>query len=150
MVGTSNESAPEMAIDISSANHPTPKVTPKLSHPETESEVISCQTLVLNVHVTCSIVCEFHSMVTYDRGKKYYKLMESTYGELHLLHFGFVVSIRIYRCQEAQGCQRCQGLEATWRDVARRGLASGGCIDCSALVVVSFVRSEFFQRFTLL
>ena len=70
MVGTSNESVPEMAIDTSSANHPTPKVTPKLSHPETESEVISCQKLVLNVHFTCSIVCEFHSMVTYDRGKK--------------------------------------------------------------------------------
>ena len=70
MVGTSNESVPEMAIDTSSANHPTPEVTPKLSHPETESEVISCQKLVLNVHFTCSIVCEFRSMVNYDRGKK--------------------------------------------------------------------------------
>ena len=91
MVGTSNESVPEMAIDTidtSSANHPTPKVTPKLSHPETESDVISCQKLVLNAHFTCSIAC--------DRCRKFDQLIEFTYGELHLLHFGFVVSIRIY------------------------------------------------------
>ena len=129
MVGTSNESVPEMAIDTSSANHPTPKVTPKLSHPETESEVISCQKLVLNVHVTCSIVCEFLSMVNYDRddrGKTYDQLIEFTYGELQLLHFGFVVSIRIYRCQEPQGCQ---GLEA--KDVAWwLGFSLGGCSIC--------------------